>query len=49
MVRFQSKISLSDVQRPTRRAGGLGGGPGEIEESKRKRFPFRELVLPPSR
>jgi hypothetical protein len=35
--------------RLTMRAGGLGGGPGKKAESKRKHFPFRWLVLPPSR
>jgi hypothetical protein len=37
------------IRRPTMRAGGLGGGPCKIEETKREHFPFRWLVLPPSR
>jgi hypothetical protein len=41
-------LSTSE-QSLTRRAGGLGGGPCKIEESKRKHFPFRRLALPPSR
>gem|GEM_PF-5948169 len=33
----------------TMRAADLVVGRAKMEESKRKRFPFRRLVLPPSR
>ena len=43
------KVALSITQRLTMRAGGLGGGPGKKENPGESIFPFRRLVLPPSR